>query len=51
MMENGKYGQELYDGSSMEFLVENHVGLRIHPPLNNPTIGIRVGSFRNQFNH
>ena len=25
--------------------------LLIHPPLSNPTIGIRAGSFRNQFNH
>jgi hypothetical protein len=25
--------------------------LLIHPPLSNPTIGIRVGSFRKQFNH
>jgi hypothetical protein len=23
----------------------------IHPPLSNPTIGIRAGSFRKQFNH
>jgi hypothetical protein len=23
----------------------------IHPPLSNPTIGIRVGSFRKEFNH
>jgi hypothetical protein len=25
--------------------------LLIHPPLSNPTIGIRAGSFRKQFNH
>jgi hypothetical protein len=25
--------------------------LLIHPPLSNPTIGIRAGSFKRQFNH